>query len=206
METLLKISSLMRNSLLDHLKTLARMLLAVMLVTASIHVVHAEIIFGERGLYDDEEEEAPKVVKEMPLVLPAFPKEENLLPFEVSPTQTQEFFIDNSSLTVGEDEIRYTMVSKSRAGAVNITYEGMKCSTFEIKRYAYGSKDGKWTVSKHAVWRPVQFYSSNRPHGALAQDYFCEEKAIAGKKEDMLFRIKYNRSIKNKNTWRIDGM
>ena len=180
-------------------------MLAAMIVSVSIHAAHAEIFFGERGL-DEDDEEKPKVKKEMPFVLPAFPKEENLLPFEVSPTQTQEFFIDKDSMSVGEEEIRYTMVSKSRAGAVNITYEGMKCSTFEIKRYAYGSKDGKWTVSKHAEWRPIQFYAANRPHGALAQDYFCEEKAIAGKKEDMIFRIKYNRSIKNKNTWRVDGM
>ena len=201
----LKMVERIQNRFFVCLKILARMLLAAMIVSASIHAAHAEIFFGERGL-DEDEEEAPKVKKEMPLVLPAFPKEENLLPFEVSPPQTQEFFIDSNSLTVGEDEIRYTMVSKSRAGAVNITYEGMKCATFEIKRYAYGSKDGKWTVSKHAVWRDIQFYSSNRPHGALAQDYFCEEKAIAGKKEDMIFRIKYNRSIKNKNTWRVDGM
>ena len=195
-----------QNSLYSYWGTLVRMLLAVMIITASIHVAHAEIFFGERGL-DEDEEEAPKIKKEMPFVLPAFPKEENLLPFDVSPTQTQEFFIDTTSMSVGEEEIRYTLVSKSRAGAVNITYEGMKCSTFEIKRYAYGStKNSKWTVSKNAVWRPIQFYAANRPHGTLAQDYFCEEKAIAGKKEDMLFRIKYNRSIKNKNTWRIDGM
>lgn len=197
--------SRIRNSLPDYLRVMARVLLAGMIVTASIHAAHAEIFFGERGL-DEDEEEAPKVKKEMPFVLPEFPKEENLLPFEVSPTQTFEFFIDSNSLTVGEEEIRYTMVSKSRAGAVNITYEGMKCSTFEIKRYAYGSKDGKWTVSKHGGWRSIQFYAANRPHASLAQDYFCEEKAIAGKKEDMLFRIKYNRSIKNKNTWRTEGM
>ncbi len=195
-----------QNSFHSSLGTLARIWLAVMIVIASIHMAHAEIFFGEPGL-DDDEEETPKVKKEMPFVLPAFPREENLLPFQVSPTQTQEFFIDNASMSVGEEEIRYTMVSKSRAGAVNVTYEGMKCSTFEIKRYAYGyPKDGKWTVSKHATWRPIQFYASNRPHATLAQDYFCEEKAIAGKKEDMLFRIKYNRSIKNKNTWRTDGM
>ena len=115
----LKMVERIQNRFFVCLKILARMLLAAMIVSASIHAAHAEIFFGERGL-DEDEEEAPKVKKEMPLVLPAFPKEENLLPFEVSPTQTQEFFIDSNSLTVGEDEIRYTMVSKSRAGAVNI--------------------------------------------------------------------------------------
>lgn len=166
----------MQNRFSVNLKTLARIFLAAMIVTASIHVAHAEIFFGERGL-DEDEEEAPKVKKEIPLVLPAFPKEEKLLPFEVSPTQTQEFFIDPDSLTVGEEEIRYTMVSKSRAGAVNVTYEGLKCSTFEVKRYAYGSRDGKWTISKHSGWKDIQFYSANRPQGALVQDYFCDGKS-----------------------------
>ncbi len=198
-------SGRIQNKFSDNLRWLSKILVTMMIVTAGIHAAHAEIFFGDPSLEEDEEE-APQVKKEMPLVLPAYPKEENLLSFEVSPTQTQEFFIDPDSLTVGEDEIRYTMVSKSRAGAVNVTYEGLKCSTFQVKRYAYGTRDKKFLTSKRAIWRDIQFYSSNRPHGALVQDYFCEEKAIAGKKEDMIFRIKYNRSIKNKNTWRTEGM
>ena len=49
-----------RNRFSGYLKTLARILLAAMIVSASIHAAHAEIFFGERGL-DEDEEEAPKV-------------------------------------------------------------------------------------------------------------------------------------------------
>lgn len=187
----------MQKTFLDFFRGRIKALLALVLLTASFHV-SAEIIWGEYGS-DDDEEETPKEVKVMPLVLPEFPKEENLLPFEVGPTQTQRFFIDASSLSVGEDEIRYTMVTKSIAGAVNTSYEGIHCNTYEFRRYAYGHRDNKWVLSKNEDWRPINFYAANRPRAALTLDFFCDGKSIAGSAEDMIFRIRYNRSMeKNK--------
>ena len=62
----LKMVERIQNRFFVCLKILARMLLAAMIVSASIHAAHAEIFFGERGL-DEDEEEAPKVKKEMPI-------------------------------------------------------------------------------------------------------------------------------------------
>ncbi len=165
-----------------------------MLLTVGFHV-SAEIIFGE---YGDDDEETPKEIKVMPLVLPEFPKEDDLLSFQVGPTQTQSFFIDPASLSVGEDEIRYTMVAKSKAGATNISYEGIRCRTFEFRRYAYGYRDNKWVMSKNEVWRPINFYAANRPRAVLTQEYFCDGRSIAGTDKDMVLRIRYNRSIEKR--------
>lgn len=188
----------MRKTFLDFLFERAKILVFVTLLAVSFHA-SAEIIFGQYG--SDEEEETPKEVKIMPLVLPAFPKEDNLLPFRVGPTQTQAFFIDMTSLSVGEDEVRYTMVTKSSAGAINVSYEGIRCSTFEFRRYAYGHRDDKWVMSKNETWRLINFYAANRPRAVLMQEYFCDGKGIAGSSEDMIFRIRYDRSLtKNKYT------
>lgn len=173
--------------------TLCPFMLLMIAVPAS-----AEIIFGEYGP-DDEEEEKPKEVKVMPLVLPAFPEEDRLLPFEVSATQTQTFFVDPASLSIGEDEIRYTMVTKSSAGAVNISYEGIHCNAADFRRYAYGHRDKKWVMSKNEIWRPINFYAANRPRAVLAQEYFCNGKTIAGPVEDIVFRIRYNRPLTDNN-------
>lgn len=147
---------------------------------------------GSRHL-GSEEENKPK--KEMSLVLPAFPKDEDLLPFYVSPIQTQKFTIDEKSLLVGEDEIRYTLVGTSSAGAKNITYEGIKCDSGMMRRYAIGRYDGTWTLSKHDEWKDIHFRDANRPQAALVLNYFCQGKAIASKRDQMIFRIRHNRSL-----------
>lgn len=145
------------------------------------------------GMTDDDEEDKPK--KEWKVEFPDFPKEENLLPFYVSPIQTQKFFIDEKSLVVGEDEIRYTLVGISSGGAKNITYEGVKCDGGFFRRYAMGTYEGKWSPSRQSEWKDIQFQDANRPQASLALDYFCQGKAIAGKPEQMIFRIRYNRSL-----------
>lgn len=168
---------------------------AVALLFVSVHA-SAEIIFGE---YGDDEEETPREYKVLPVKLPAIPVDEKLLPFEVGPTQTQSFFIDPESISVSPDEIRYTMVTKSNAGAKNVSYEGIRCGTFEFRRYAYGHRDGKWGMSKNEDWRLINFHAANRPRAVLVQEFFCDGKAIAGSAQDMVFRIRNKRSIIRNN-------
>ena len=185
----------MRKKWLDILDDWVKWAMAVMLLLVSVHA-SAEIIFGE---YGDDEEEKPREYKVLPVKLPAFPDEEKLLPFEIGPTQTQSFFIDPESISVSPDEIRYTMVTKSNAGAKNVSYEGVRCGTFEFRRYAYGHRNGKWVMSKNEDWRLINFHATNRPRAVLVQEFFCDGKAIAGSAEDMIFRIRYNRPIIRNN-------
>ncbi|MCL1886508.1 MAG: CNP1-like family protein [Betaproteobacteria bacterium] len=140
-----------------------------------------------------EEDAAPK--KEWEVVLPAFPKDEDLLPFYVSPIQTQKFAIDKKTLATDEKEIRYTLVGLSSSGAKNITYEGIKCDGGLYRRYAMGRYDGTWSPSQHNEWKDIHFQDANRPQAALVLHYFCQGRAVAGKPEEMLFRIQYNRSL-----------
>jgi hypothetical protein len=146
-----------------------------------------------RGMVEDGEEEKPK--KEWAVEFPAFPKDENLLFFYVSPIQTQKFAIDEKSLIVGENEIRYTLVGVSSGGAKNITYEGLKCDGGFYRRYAMGRYDGVWSPSRSNAWKDMHFQDANRPQASLALDYFCEQRTIAGSAEQMIERIRYNRSL-----------
>lgn len=145
------------------------------------------------GMVDEDEEDKPK--KEWKVEFPDFPQEENLLPFYVSPIQTQKFFIDEKSLVVGEDEIRYTLVGISSGGAKNITYEGLKCDGGLFRRYAMGTYEGKWSPSRQSEWKDIAFQDANRPQASLALDYFCQGLGIAGKVDQMIFRIRHNRSL-----------
>lgn len=167
----------------------ARLALLVLL-TAAFAGVHA------KGLFEgNDEEEAPRAQTEVPVTLPAFPKPANLLPFDAGPTTAQKTAIDPKSLTVVPNEIRYTLVTASQSGAYNVSYEGLRCSTLEMRRYAFGHGDETWTPARGDKWAPIQFNVANRPQAALALHYFCREKEIGGTAKQIVDRFRYNRPL-----------
>ncbi|MGZ3238332.1 MAG: CNP1-like family protein, partial [Burkholderiaceae bacterium] len=87
-------------------------LIALALQFSLLIAVHAQSRFEQD--FDDE----AKPWQEIATQLPALPKNENLIPFYVSPTTTLKFAIDSKSLAAGSDGvIRYVLVSKSTSGA-----------------------------------------------------------------------------------------
>lgn len=163
---------------------------ACLLLLAGAAAVHAQSQFEED--FDDKN----KPWQEMAVQLPAPPKQENLRPFFVSATTTQSFAIDAKSLSVGTDGvIRYTLVATSQAGAKNISYEGIRCASYERKLYAFGRQDGSWSRSRHDQWEQIKDNAANRQHAALFKDYFCMEQSIAGNADEIIRRISSNRSL-----------
>lgn len=124
--------------------------------------------------YQSDEEEKPW--QELEIEPPAFPKQENLVEFYVSPVATNKYFIDASTLVAGSDGVvRYVLVVKTSGGATNISFEGMHCKERRWKHYATGRSDNSWAKS-HAVrieWRPIENKPVNRHHAALSRDLFC---------------------------------
>ena len=105
---------------------------------------------------------------------PALPKDENLIPFDVSRLSSNTFFVDAASISMGKDEvIRYTLVIKSPSGTRNISYEGMRCTTTERRAYAFASNNGNWSPSRRSGWQTIQGNSLNRHYAALYASYFC---------------------------------
>lgn len=160
----------------------------------SVITAHAQI-----GI-DEDADDKDKPWEETSIQLPPAPKAENLLPFDVSPTATQSFAIDASSLSVGTDGvIRYTLVATSASGAKNISYEGIHCQTYERKLYAFGQPDGTWARSRRNKWETIQNHAANRPQAALAKDFFCLEQTVAGNADDMVNRIRAKRTLAPQN-------
>ena len=123
---------------------------------------------------DFEEDYDNKKWQEMEVQLPAAPKQENLLPFEVSAASANRFFIDGSTLSVGSDGVvRYVLVVLSPQGARNVSFEGMRCEAREYRIYASGRLDGSWSKARKNEWVRIQEAYANRQHAALFLDYFC---------------------------------
>lgn len=124
------------------------------------------------GLRDDDPD-APKWEEEV-MQLPAFPQERDLREFYVSATTTHKYFIDTATLNVGKDGVvRYALVIRTSGGSINVTYEGMRCESREVKIYATGHRDGTWSMARRSEWRRIENKPTNRYHAALSRDYFC---------------------------------
>lgn len=131
--------------------------------------------------------------KEAEVALPAFPAEADLVEFYVGPTQTSRFFIDSSSLSVGQDGvIRYTLVTKTPGGARNIVYEGLRCATREKRLYAMGHADQTWTRPRRSDWSRIGGGAGriSAVHDQLLKVYFCANGAKVLKPEDAIALLK----------------
>lgn len=168
------------------LKRLAHCALLALLATGS---VAAQVPSPTH--FEEDFDDANKQWQEIAVQLPAAPKMENLLEFEVSNTTTQTFAVDAKSISVGEDGVvRYILVSRSPSGAKNISYEGIRCATWERKLYAFGQKDGSWTRSRRDQWERFTGTVANRQHAALARDYFCQSGRVEGTVDQITRRLR----------------
>ncbi|VAW77783.1 hypothetical protein MNBD_GAMMA15-715 [hydrothermal vent metagenome] len=99
-------------------------------------------------------------------------------------------FIDPASVSVGKDRVvRYTSILKSRSGAVNVFYEGMRCSTSEYRRYANGGPEG-FTLSTTSRWRYIFSRSGSDRYRIVLLDHFICPEPSPGKPDKVLRRLR----------------
>ena len=155
------------------------------------------ICLGNQSITDPESMPNPNYVEEAPweenvAKLPAYPKNENLLPFVVSSATSNKFMIDTASISVGNDKVvRYTVVIESPSGARTVNYEGLLCETMERKIYGFGQADGKWTENKRAAWEGIKRRSLLSYHKALFEDIFCDVGVPVWNAEEAVRNLKH---------------
>lgn len=129
--------------------------------------------YADWGQFDFEFD-SDKPWKEIEAKLPPYPKAADLVPLAVSAASNNKFFVDGSSISVGEDGVvRYTLVVDASGGARNVTFEGIRCSSKEVKVYAFGQADGAWAKSRFAKWRPIRYQDLNNQSLVLYTNFFC---------------------------------
>lgn len=106
--------------------------------------------------------------------LPEFPKPENYLPLRVSATTTFDFFVDAKSVSVSRDGVvRYSLVAKSSDGALNVSFEGVRCSERKFRIYAFGRSDNTWSEARGSLWQGMPADSRNAQRVVLYSEFFC---------------------------------
>lgn len=122
--------------------------------------------------FQDQSEWTEQVVK-----MPPFPKSENLIKTSISGSTGFEFFVDLTSLEVGSDGVvRFVVIARSPAGAENISFEGIRCSTRERKLYGVGRANGTWFAPGRSEWIDFRGARVNSYHESFALQYFCLDR------------------------------
>jgi hypothetical protein len=125
---------------------------------------------GGSSRYDEEQEKLNW--KEAEVRLPSYPKDADLIEFQVSSGATFRFFIDAASLSVaGDGVVRYTLVARSPSGTANVSFEGIRCASKSYKVFARGT-GGSWT-RREGEWQVIEARTIQRWHNVLYFEFLC---------------------------------
>lgn len=90
------------------------------------------------------------------------------------PGSSLRFGVDPASVSVGNDGVvRYVVVASSPTGAVNGIYEGIRCSTGEMRVYARHNPDRGWVRSGNSEWQPLHTSTNFRYSLYIARNGAC---------------------------------
>ena len=116
--------------------------------------------------------------------------ESRLLPIEMPPYMSLKFGIDPNTIAITKDGIvRYVVVAQNRnGGGVNAFYEGVRCSTGELKSYARYN-NGAWQETKTPEWKRINDLNS-RYAKALSTPALCRGNAPRKSVGDMVQNLR----------------
>lgn len=123
--------------------------------------------------------------------LPPYPDPGNLMPFDAGSNSGYQHFVDINSIDIGQDGvIRFTLVSRSSAGAMNISHEGIRCATNERKLYAIGRDNKTWSKPRVSEWEPLEYVRQFYAQRELSKNIFCPYKQIVSSREEAIRALK----------------
>ena len=115
-----------------------------------------------------------------------------LIQFEVSPTSSLVYGVDPASIRISQRDgvVRYVIVARSANGASNVMYEGLRCSTGQVKTYARHSESGGWKNVDKVEWNSLFAGASHRHSLAFAKAGACDNKVVPDSVDALVRRLK----------------
>ena len=117
---------------------------------------------------------------------PAFDMK-RLIPFDVSVGSSLRYGIDPATITLGSDGVmRYVVVARSPTDAVNAMYEGLRCSTAEVRTYARYNASSGWNAVRDTDWRSLYGNAATRHSLMFARQGGCRDKSQPQSVQDVV--------------------
>lgn len=126
--------------------------------------------------YQKDSFEEVKAWQEDKVEYPALPEDPNQISIYLSASSTNQYWVDKSSISVGNDGvIRYSLTVLSSGGVRGTTYEGIRCETRELRRYAVLRNGTEWVRSRNESWSRITESPGHRQHAVLYLGHFCPD-------------------------------
>ena len=115
-----------------------------------------------------------------------------LLNFEVTRSSPLVYGVDPASFSISKTDgiVRYVVVATSPSGAKNVFYEGLRCSTGEVRTYAREIPDGTWVPVTNSDWKSVYDVSLPRHSLRFAKVAACESAAPVSDVRELVKKLK----------------
>ncbi len=121
---------------------------------------------------------------------PAF-SQNRLIPIDMARYFSLRFGVDPQTISITADGIvRYVMVAANNSGAMNAMFEGLRCSTGEVKTYARASSDGQWSVVQNPQWESLFGDQSSKHALAFARQGACEGRTTRSSAQAIVNALK----------------
>jgi len=117
---------------------------------------------------------------------------DKLLTFEVTRSSPLVYGVDPAAVSISKVDgiVRYVVVATSSAGAKNVIYEGLRCSTGEVRIYARAKPDGSWVPVANSEWKSVFDASLPRHSLRFAKTAACQNAAPVSSVRELVRKLK----------------
>lgn len=83
--------------------------------------------------------------------------------------------VDPATLAIGSDGVvRYVATMTNLSGSVSAVYEGIRCTTDEVKTYARWNPTNQWTRTTEPVWKEINSNLPSKHAFAIARQGACD--------------------------------
>ncbi len=115
-----------------------------------------------------------------------------LLTFEVTRSSPLVYGVDPASFSISKTDgiVRYVVVATTPAGAKNVIYEGLRCSTGEVRTYARAKPDGSWVAVANSEWKSAYDISLPRHSLRFAKAAACQQAAPVSSVSELIRKLK----------------
>jgi len=121
---------------------------------------------------------------------PAFSLDK-LLALDMPPYVSLQFGVDPATLALTEDGVvRYVVVARNASGSTNAMYEGIRCTTGEVKTYARTNSLGTWVALPSPQWRGLNDNQPSKHALAFAHQGACDAHTPANSVADIVKALK----------------
>ena len=158
----------------------------------SAAVLVAVLIFAATGTASAQGFIDPVDWKEIDVPPPPAFDVTKLVTFDVTVNSALTYGVDPASVTISKVDgvVRYVLVAFSASGSKNVMYDGLRCSTGEVKTYARYTPDGRWVPVTDPQWRSVFDSTTARHSLRLARAGVCVSGAPVGTVRELVAKLK----------------